>query len=162
MSSVSEIDRKKEQHPNYDNEFRKHPLNKMKKELVHDFEKIEKRIFLSYQCGIYDHIEQPAEEDREWEMEESGREFNEIYCRYMLFKTKLKCKAYYNADDILNDAKKNLISLTQLRDIVACMSELDSEMGLEMEDDESKKEFADEVKSNFLKSEIAYTQLEAI
>ena len=48
MSSVSEIDRKKELHPNYDNEFRKHPLNKMKKELVHDFEKIEKRIFLSY------------------------------------------------------------------------------------------------------------------
>ena len=52
MSSVSAIDSKKE-NPQYENEFIKHPLNRMKKELVHNFEKIEKRIFLSYQCGIY-------------------------------------------------------------------------------------------------------------
>ena len=41
----------------------KHPLNKMKRELIEDFEKIEKRIFLSYQSGIYD-INPP--ENPEW------------------------------------------------------------------------------------------------
>ena len=80
----------------------------MKKELVHDFEKVEKRIFLSYQCGIYD-IKPP--ENPEWQMEPSGVKFNEVFCRYMLFKTKLSCKAYSSADQIINDAKKNLEGL---------------------------------------------------
>ena len=44
-------------------------------------------------------------------MEPSGKKFAEVYCRYMLFKTKLKCKAYYNADQIIDDAEKNLKSL---------------------------------------------------
>lgn len=62
MSSASEIDGKKE-NAQYNNEFMKHPLNKMKREIIQDFEKIEKRIFLSYQCGTYD-IDPP--ENPEW------------------------------------------------------------------------------------------------
>lgn len=47
MSSVSAIDEKKD-NALYNNEFMKHPLNKIKRELIQDFEKVEKRIFLSY------------------------------------------------------------------------------------------------------------------
>ena len=87
-------------------------------------------------------------------MEPSGRKFNEVYCKYMLFKTKIKCKAYSNADQILEDARKNLTGLRQLQNVLATYDE--------DEDGDNEDEYIKEVQNNFLMSEIAYTQLEAI
>ena len=62
-------------------------------------------------------------------MEPSGRKFNEVFCRYMLFKTKIKCKAYLNADQILIDAKKNLNCLRELQNILATTFDEDDDYG---------------------------------
>ena len=63
-------------------------------------------------------------------MEPSGRKFNEVFCRYMLFKTKIKCKAYSSADQIIADAMKNLTCLRELQNILATYDE-DEDFGVD-------------------------------
>ena len=66
-------------------------------------------------------------EEADWQMEPSGRKFNEVFCRYMLFKTKIKCKAYAKADQILVDAGNNLKCLFDLQKVLATIDPDDSD-----------------------------------